>query len=378
MQSPNLNRRKKQAKKQTTKVHRKEKVMEFKFKVNGKEYDFKYDNLVFDISSQDFAADIISVTCDGKEKDNYFGVSFVGYSYTAEDALCASIVAYVNNDTSYDFIEIPSEIKKIRSGFFKKQLTTNGRDIPKQILTPELEVGDVKMITKEGQAAYLDDYGSVTVLTYPDWSVATDMENFFIEGTIDLYQEKEIVFIDPEFEESLKEYVDESARVKTVVNKILEGTSVRQALSENWLDGPGYDAWKTTPPDDYYDEDDECYDVIVTFEARLDYPDRETLKKYPVKQLAQDLNDYTYVPFIDYSKIKVTDSPEADEGDKRVFVEIPAVSGNLTDTSGLVTDSEADSWIADFERSIDDFEETLKERHNITADFIYNCEKDEI
>ena len=203
----------------------------FKFKVKGKEYEINYDNLVFDISSQDFDAEDVVVLCNGEETDN-FGSSFAGYVYTPEDVLCAAIVAYVNNDTSYDFIEIPNEIKKIRSGFFKKQLTTNGRDIPKQILTQDLEVCDVKMITKDGQAAYLGD--EATILTYPDGSIATDMENFFIEGVADLYQEEDIVFIDPEFEEYLKEnFIDESVRVKTVVNKILEGVDIRRALSES-------------------------------------------------------------------------------------------------------------------------------------------------
>lgn len=202
-----------------------------KFKVNGKEYEINYENLVFNISSRDFDADNVVVLCDGKEQSG-FGESFAGYAYTKEDALLAMILAYVNNDTSYDFISVPDEIKKIRQGFFKKQDTVNGRDIPEQFISFNLEVCDVKMITKDGRAAYIGT--EETIMTYPDGSVATDMENFFIEGVIDMYQTGDIIFIDPDFEFYLEEnYLEddlESVKIKSVVDKILEGNDIRQTI----------------------------------------------------------------------------------------------------------------------------------------------------
>ncbi len=205
-----------------------------KFKVNGKVYEVTYENLEFNISSQDFDVDNVVILCNGKEI-NDFGESFIGHVYTGDDVLLSAILAYVNNDVSYDFISVPDEIKKIRSGFFKKQLNTNGRDIPKQFLTPDLNVCDVKMITKEGQAVYLGVDSDSCILTYKDGSIATDMESFFMSGVEDLYEDSEIVYIDPDFKLYLDElFIDdvfsESVKAKYIVNKILEGADVRTIL----------------------------------------------------------------------------------------------------------------------------------------------------
>lgn len=43
-------------------------------------------------------------------------------------------------------------------------------------------------------------------------------------------------------------------------------------LTNNWIDGPQYDAWKTTPPDDYFEEkESQCHCSIC--ETRLDVDD---------------------------------------------------------------------------------------------------------
>ena len=200
-----------------------------KFKVKGKVFEINYKNLDFDIAGESCDADDVEVTCNGKVTTS-FGESFAGHVYDSADVLQAAIIAYINNDTTYQFIAVPDEVKYIKKSFSKTALKANGRDIPEKVLTAYMSPCELQMVTKSGQAAYAGINDDSCILTYPDGSVATDMENFFMEGVLDLYKEEEIVYISSGFKSYLEELLDESYLVKSAVNKILEGHSVREVL----------------------------------------------------------------------------------------------------------------------------------------------------
>ena len=108
--------------------------------------------------------------------------------------------------------------------------------------------------------------------------------------------------------------------MKTLINKILDGEPVRMVL-ESWLDGPQYDAWKTTPPD--YD-DPEVQEFTVHYDVidfSFGYKVGE-MHDYSPKQLLADLEKMGFAT----SDAKISKRDDVDEdGTKLVYGEITGV-----------------------------------------------------
>lgn len=154
--------------------------------------------------------------------------------------------------------------------------------------------------------------------------------------------------------------------VKTFVNDILDGVPVRSVL-ESWLDGPAYDAWKTSPPE--YDEPDmeevtATYNVI-DFSVTYDFD----AKNYSVEQLLDDLSDLGFTT----TDAKVID--KTDDGDERRYCSIEGVyyetefEGAWYGDDFEFEDPSPEKYSAKIEKDIDAFEKTCKDKYNFDVEF---------
>lgn len=159
-------------------------------------YEVVFKDLVIDLKGGDFSAEDIKVFCDGNLLSD-FGKSFTGEVRTAEDFLKGAYLAFVNQDDTCDFIEVPGVFSSDNAEY----LTCSAkRNIPKQFLNWELSLLDCLIVSKKGEAGYSD--GDSFVLTDANGSVETDKEAFFMNGALDIYHEG-YVYIEPSFKESL-------------------------------------------------------------------------------------------------------------------------------------------------------------------------------
>lgn len=178
-----------------------------KFETGNMQYDISYENLEFNSKTNDFSADNVTVSCNGIQVTN-FGESFAGYRYEAEDILRMAILAHINTDRTYEFINIPDNIKKIGSQLCQSFLKVKTRDVPQIYYDYCFDPLKVILITSSG-AAYIGDDGQCALVN-KDGRLITDIEAFFVSGVMQLVEEDEIIFMSEDAKQLVNYYSEEA------------------------------------------------------------------------------------------------------------------------------------------------------------------------
>ncbi len=153
-------------------------------------------------------ADNIQVKLNGSEQEN-FGESFAGHRYTIYDVFESTITAYINNNTAFQWVEIPDEVKNEKNKFFSSRFTVNGREVPDRFIYGAYIV-DLKILSDGsknpnyyGNAAYTDFDGNF-ILTDHQGNILTDMEVFWLSGVEQIWKKDNIIYG--------KDYIDQLAK----------------------------------------------------------------------------------------------------------------------------------------------------------------------
>ncbi len=162
---------------------------------------FKAKNKLFEITYNDFktedglCAKDITITENGVPVEE-FGESFIGYHYNKDDVLASAIRGYINNDSSYQFIEIPDEIKALKECLYTSEMVVKRREVPKYYYTDELTAVPLVLVTETSSAYTNGD--NVFLVSNEDGTLLTDMEPFFSTGIEEMVAEP-ILFRDKDF-----------------------------------------------------------------------------------------------------------------------------------------------------------------------------------
>ena len=173
----------------------------------------------FDVPYLEIEEENVTVYIDNIKQET-FGESFSGYKYNANEALESTVIEFLNNNTSVEWIEVPECIRKFKEDFFESSgLVVAGREVPQKII--EHGYGGGKILTlhlaSDGFSAEYKvqnpdskDYDGTTA--YTDWdgtcalldakgNVITDIEEFYESGIASMLKNEHIVFGKEEFKD---------------------------------------------------------------------------------------------------------------------------------------------------------------------------------
>ena len=149
------------------------KKLSFTFKNN--EYEIKYKNLTMDKFGR-IDTDEMEVMKNGKPEN--------------EDILVRAIARYVNGDKSYEFSNVPEEIKKLKDLFYK-EIIIDGIAVP---LYHYVECFDKKFApklqmvgSKDTQYRYYVSVEDLWIMTDRNGSVLSDIEPFVVASMKEEY-----------------------------------------------------------------------------------------------------------------------------------------------------------------------------------------------
>lgn len=159
-------------------------------------------------------ADKIIIYEDGKMITD-FGENFSGMAFDAEDAMASLVLGYVNNDTTIDVKKVAPALAAFRDKFVcdNKVSLEEGRAkrvIPKKYLTTSGKL-DLELVTNDGAAFYTD--GDNFIVTYPDGSMATDMEPFYYNAFSEAIEEGNFQWVSEDV--NIEDYIDETEENNT-------------------------------------------------------------------------------------------------------------------------------------------------------------------
>lgn len=192
------------------------------FTINNKQeiqdYKVKFKNLSFDdgyISAED-----VSVYKNGK-KTTDLNESFAGHKYTPSDVLESVICAYINNDNTCNFVEIPTKIRNMKRKLDSPFMNLYKRDIPKYYRKDNLETANpyvVQMITD--QIVVYSNMEDFIVCDTEKGSVITDIDAFATSAIVQSYKKDQIYYLTPMTCDWIKEYLkddDEPNKEITII-----------------------------------------------------------------------------------------------------------------------------------------------------------------
>lgn len=177
--------------------------------------EIKYGKMLMDFENKDFDAEDVTVLFDGQQKES-LGTNFAGYKYNEIDALKFTILAYINNDTSYKWVQVPEEIKNLKKERFEEAFVLNGRSVPKVIYNSELEPLNLALATigmlrgdihYRGNIAYVGQYDECFLADGVTGKCVTDMECFFLSAVESMLTEEQIVYESDKYAKNIKEYL---------------------------------------------------------------------------------------------------------------------------------------------------------------------------
>ena len=181
---------------------------------DGHYIEMEFSNLKIELvePENNYTSETIEIDFDGLEvkdngevKDN-FGEAFNGYKFHGSDVLEAVVCDYINNNTGTKFIEVPDVLKQAKAELFESCLVINDREIPKKLYRPSGNVLEIVAATdglKEPNSEAADYHGNISyvnsmdgsfVLTDAQGDVVTDMEAFWLSGTLDMYRNEHVVY----------------------------------------------------------------------------------------------------------------------------------------------------------------------------------------
>ena len=176
-------------------------------------FKFKVENNIFEIfgdfsETKDmeniFQPTVSKIAQNGKEISD-FGVSWYGHIFSKKDTFRSTLISYLNDNQTLDFLEVHTEIKSYKDKYFSAYNSETGSKVPKVIITSLKEKCNLIAISKD-RNYYFNEEDELYIVTDKNNVIQTDIDAFFLSTFVDDYEKGNFLFSNVVAKAMSKEY----------------------------------------------------------------------------------------------------------------------------------------------------------------------------